>query len=311
MPRDVTVVSVADVRAVEELIGRSGRIVAKTFPLDTGIPGVKMDFTWTFLSQGYGTPRHRHNFDQIRYVLDGEFSAGTGDIKAGQCAYFPEGVHYGPQHQDADCLALILQFPGPSGAPYLTHQELDAARAQLIADGGSFTEGIYTTRLPDGRKINKDLHAACYEFLTGRALTFPEGRFRQPVIMLPEACRWLPDRKLPGIARKHLGTFAERRTGLSLVRLAPGAILPAGVQEDAEIRYVLEGSLTYDARTWSGGTSREAGTYFFIPPGGRVKEIGSAAGAIYLSIALPMLGELAMETGEVATAPAPRPETVA
>src|SRR6202167_6506179 len=102
MPRDAIIVRVAEIKAVEESIGRQGRIIAKPFPLETGVPGVKMDFTWTIICKDYGTPRHRHNFDQIRYVLDGEFSAGTGAIDAGQCAYFPEGVHYGPQHQDAD-----------------------------------------------------------------------------------------------------------------------------------------------------------------------------------------------------------------
>jgi hypothetical protein len=302
MPRDATIVSVADIAAVEESIGRNGRIVAKPFPLETGVAGVNMDFTWTFLSAGYGTPRHRHNFDQIRYVLEGEFSAGTGAIDAGQCAYFPEGVHYGPQHQDADCLALILQFPGPGGAPYITHTQLDDARQRLIAAGGRFHDGIYTRDLPDGHKINQDSHAACYEFLTGQALEFPEGRFRQPVIMLPEACRWIAERGLPGVERKHLGTFAERRTGVSLVRLGPGARVPAGPQQDAEIRYLLEGSVSYDGRTWQGGTAREAGTYMFVPPGGRVKEMASAGGAMYFSIALPMIGEIQAEQSAPAAA---------
>jgi hypothetical protein len=295
MPADPTIVNVADVQAVEESIGRSGRIVAKTFPLDTGRPDVCMDFTWTFLSKDYGTPRHRHNFDQIRYVLEGEFSAGTGEINEGQCAYFPEGVHYGPQHQDADCLALILQFPGPSGAPYCTHQQLDAARQELIAAGGRFQDGIYTRDLPDGHKFNKDSHAACYEHLTGRALEFPDGRFRQPVIMLPEAYRWRGDRALKGVERKHLGTFAENRTGLGLVRLLPGARVPAAAQENAEIRYLLEGSMRYDGALWHGGKTRDLGTYMFIPAGGRVKEIGTDTGCLYLSIALPMLGDVAAE----------------
>ncbi|HUB97763.1 MAG TPA: hypothetical protein VL993_17705 [Stellaceae bacterium] len=295
MPAEATIVNVADVTAVEESIGRSGRIVAKTFPLDTGRLGVRMDFTWTFLSKDYGTPRHRHNFDQIRYVLDGEFSAGTGEINAGQCAYFPEGVYYGPQHQDADCLALILQFPGPSGAPYCTHQELDAARRELIAAGGRFKDGVYTRDLPDGHRYNKDSHAACYEHLTGRALEFPEGRFRQPVIMLPEAYRWRPDARFAGVERKHLGTFAENRTGLGLVRLLPGTRIPAAVQDDAEIRYVLEGSIRYDGKTWQGGKTRDHGTYMFIQSGGQVKEISTDTGCLYLSIALPMLGEAMAE----------------
>jgi hypothetical protein len=254
-----------------------------------------MDFTWTIVCKDYGTPRHRHNFDQIRYVLDGEFGAGTGDINAGQCAYFPEGVHYGPQHQDGDATVLILQFPGPSGAPYVTHTELDEARQRLIAEGGRFKDGVYTREFPDGRKINKDSHAACYEFVSGQKLELPDGRFRQPVIMLPECYDWRPDRKQLGVEQKHLGTFAERRTGLSLVRLAPGTRIPATRQADAEIRYFTDGTITYDGRSFEGGITAEHGTYMFVPPEGMVKEIATASGATYFSIALPMLTEMAGE----------------
>jgi hypothetical protein len=290
-----TVVSVADIKPVEESIGRSGKIIAKTFPLDTGVPGLKMDFTWTLISKDYGTPRHRHNFDQIRFVLDGEFSSGTGEIFAGQCAYFPEGTYYGPQHQDDDAIVLILQFPGPSLAPYVTHTELDEARLALIAEGGRFKDGVYTREFADGRKINKDSHAACYEHVTGRKLELPEGRFRQPVIMLPETFQWVRDRKHPGVERKHLGTFAERRTGLSLVRLAPGARLPATRQEDGELRYLIAGSLVYDGKPYQGGTTAEQGTYFYVPPDGGVAEISTEAGVTWFSISLPMLAEAAAE----------------
>ena len=72
---------------------------------------------------------------------------------------------------------LILQFEGPSGIPYLTHEELDAARQRLIADGGTFSKGVYTKILPDGRKINKDSHAACFEAITGKKMEFPEPRY--------------------------------------------------------------------------------------------------------------------------------------
>ncbi len=295
MSRDVTVVSVADIKAVEESIGRSGQIIAKPFPLDTGVAGMKMDFTWTLITKDYGTPRHRHNFDQIRYVLDGEFSSGTGEITAGQCAYFPEGTHYGPPHQDADALVLILQFPGPGGAPYVMHSELDEARKHLIAEGGTFKDGIYTRVFPDGRKINKDSHAACYEHISGKKMEFPDGRFRQPVIMLPEAYRWVRDRKVVGVERKHLGTFAESCTGLSLVRLAPGAEVPATRQEDGEIRYLLEGALRYGGKLWQGGKTAEQGTYFYVPPDGNVGEIATDTGATYFSISLPMLADAAAE----------------
>jgi hypothetical protein len=293
----LTIVSVADVKAEEQSIGREGRIVAKTFPLDTGIPGCAMDFTWIVHSKGYGTPRHKHTFDQFRYTLSGVRQQDDGDILAGQCGYFPEGVAYGPQLQDEEEVGLILQFEGPSGIPYLTHDALDAARQRLIAEGGTFAKGIYTKVLPDGRKINKDSHAACFEAITGTKMEFPEPRFSAPLIMKPERCRWVPDRKLPKVDHKHLGTFGERRSGVRLTRLAAGAVMPAQRLEDAELRYLVEGSIEYAGKTWQGGGTAELGTYMFIPPDTDVGEIRSTGGGTFFIISLPMLAELRNERG--------------
>lgn len=302
MPREVTIVSVADVVAEEQSIGREGRIVAKTFPLDTGVAGLGMDFTWIVHSKGYGTPRHRHTFDQFRYTLAGVRQQDDGDILAGQCGYFPEGVPYGPQLQDEEEVGLILQFEGPSGIPYVTHAALDAARQRLIAEGGSFAKGVYTRVLPDGRKINKDSHAACFEAVTGKTMEYPEPRFSAPLIMKPEQCRWIADRRIAGVERKHLGTFGERRSGVELMRLAAGAVIPARRQEDAEIRYLVEGSIRYGGKTWQGGKTAELGTYMFIPPETDVKEIGSETGGTFFVISLPMIAELAAERGHAKAA---------
>lgn len=43
-------------------------------------------------------PRHRHDFDQLRFVISGEFVYADGQVlPEGAVAFFPEGVHYGPQ----------------------------------------------------------------------------------------------------------------------------------------------------------------------------------------------------------------------
>jgi quercetin dioxygenase-like cupin family protein len=246
--------------------------------------------------KGYGTPRHRHTFDQFRITFEGIRQSDDGDMGPGECGYFPEGVSYGPQHQDEMEAGLILQFEGPSGIPYLTHDELDAARKRLIADGGTFAKGVYTKTFPDGRKINKDSHAACFEAITGRKMEFPEGRYDRPILIKPRHFRWVPDRRLSGIEHKHLGTFGERRSGLGLMRLKPGAKIPAHVQDDAEILYMSEGSITYAGKTWIGGKTATEGTYIYIPPAGDVKEIATATGAEFWVISLPMLAEIEAET---------------
>src|SRR5579859_4739602 len=46
------------------------------------------------------SPRHRHNFEQIRFAFEGtlDFSK-TGKMAEGMIGYFPEAVSYGPQVQ--------------------------------------------------------------------------------------------------------------------------------------------------------------------------------------------------------------------
>ena len=59
------------------------------------------------------TPRHKHAFDQIRYIISGQAKFGRTLYGAGDCLYMPEGVAYGPE----DCsmcderLALPYNFP--------------------------------------------------------------------------------------------------------------------------------------------------------------------------------------------------------
>jgi mannose-6-phosphate isomerase-like protein (cupin superfamily) len=292
MTREVIVSAISDLPGRTGSHGRTRDLTAKGFPFECGVPGIDMEFTWVYVPEGYATPRHKHCFDQLRYIVEGEFGVGKGfEIETGQCAYFPEGVDYGPQHQDAGCTTLILQFPGPTLTPYLTHAELHRAQRELEAAGGEFENGIYTRYTADGRKFNMDSHRACWEYLTEKEEVFPKGRYRHPVVMIPEAAAWVPDRRLPGVEHKHLGTFGEFRTGVSLIRLAPGAKLPALHQEDAEIRYLLEGSTTYGGKRWLGGTSEEAGTYFYLPHDCDVGETSSPDGALFYRIALPMIAE--------------------
>lgn len=291
MKRTVTIMSVADIELVQAGIGREGSMAVKQFPLDTGVPGVQLEFSWNSYDKGYGTPRHRHTFDQYRYALDGKRMIEDGFLEPGECGFYPEGVYYGPQMQEEATVGLGLQFQGLSGLPYLTHVDLRNARKALAAEGGTFKDGIYTKVFPDGRKINKDSHAACVEYLTGQKIEFPEARFEKPIVMRPQGHPWIGDRKLEGVEHKRLGMFGG--SGTRLTRLAPGAKLPAHNQEDAEIRYLIDGSITYDGKTWQGGKTKDAGTYMFIQAGADVGEIVSPTGGTFFVIELPMLADIA------------------
>jgi hypothetical protein len=181
---------------------------------------------------------------------------------------------------------------------------LNEARKALSAEGGTFKGGIYTKILPDGRKINKDSHVACSEYVSGHAIDFPEGRFEKPIVMRPQGHPWIGDRKLDGVEHKRLGTFGG--SGVRMTRLAPGAKIPARREDDAEIRYLIEGSIEYDGKTWLGGKTPDIGTYMFVQAGAEVGEITSQTGGIFYVIELPMLADIAAQQAREAKAGARR-----
>jgi hypothetical protein len=290
MARTVTIVDTADIPYFDNKGSREGRNGGKSFPLDTGIPGVILEFSWRFYDTGYGTPRHKHIFDQYRYNLSGRRMIKDGFLEAGEIGFYPEGVYYGPQQQEEPCTGLGLQFQGLSGIPYITHAQLREARVALIAEGWTFKDGIATKVMPDGHKINLDSHFACTQYMSKRKLDFPQGRFEMPIVMKPQGHPWISDRKLPGVEHKRLGAFGG--SGIRLTRLAPGARIPAQHMEDAEIRYLTDGSITYGGRTWQGGKTQDVGTYMFIQNGADVGEITSATGGIFYVIELPMLADI-------------------
>jgi hypothetical protein len=291
MQRTVTIMSIADVPLhIPSGIGREGSSASKPFPLDSGIPGIRLEFTWRRYDKGYATPRHKHIFDQYRYNLSGKRQIQDGFLEAGEVAFYPEGVHYGPQLQEEECTGLGLQFQGLTGIPYLTHKELNDARKALSAEGGTFKGGIYTKILPDGRKINKDSHVACSEYVSGREIEFPVGRFEKPIVMKPQGHPWIADRRLDGVAHKRLGTFGG--SGIRLTRLEPGARIPAQRLDDAEIRYLIEGSINYGGKTWQGGKTEDVGTYMYVQQGAEVGEITTETGGTFYVIELPMLADI-------------------
>jgi hypothetical protein len=289
-PQNTPEVIVRDTKAMDFEEVRRGRvhmIRRKRLPLETGITGVTMEYSLSVVPDGYFTPRHRHNFDQIRYTLTGLQSTGLGDLAAGECGYFPEGSHYGPQQQKGECECLVLQFQGASGEHLLSNEEMNATYEKLLKSGGKFENGVYKGFKPDGSPKNRDSYEAIWEEHEGRDLVFPEPRYRQPVMMLAKNYQFWPDRRRPGVEIKHLGSFSEARTGISFLRLVPGAEIKGGAQEDAELRYLIEGACFYD------GQSYGQGTYMFLPNGAAVKDLHTGQGATFFVITLPMLADLA------------------
>ncbi|MDE3169245.1 MAG: hypothetical protein KGL75_03805 [Acidobacteriota bacterium] len=191
---------------------------------EQGTPG-NFSLQLSLTPDTYFSPRHRHNFDQVRFQLDGEFDfACDGVMKPGLVAYFPEGTYYGPQSSSSRSLTLVLQFGGASGNGYMSTEQYDCASAELRGLG-TFANGAFSVITPEGRKINKDAYEAVWERVNGRPLVYPPERYSRPVFMEPRNFAWTPIERHPGAYGKFLGEFSERRTQIAQYRVDPGASL--------------------------------------------------------------------------------------
>jgi hypothetical protein len=285
MSSDIVIVNSNDLPLEGVQRGRVNAIRRKRLPLETGVPGLTAEFSLSIVPEGYFTPRHRHNFDQIRYTLSGIQSTGHGDLGPGEIGYFPEGAYYGPQAQKGECATLVLQFQGASGRHLLSNEEMNATYQKMIGEGAVFENGIYRGRTASGGRKNKDSYVAIWEEHEGQKLTFPASRYRTPVMMMSQNYAWIADRDRPGVELKHLGTFTEMRTGIGFFRLLPGARLEATRQRDAELRYCIEGAFTYGGKNWG------KDTYMYLPPESTPDAIASPEGATFFVISLPMIAE--------------------
>jgi hypothetical protein len=268
----VQVISLESVPLVERAHVREGTMRSRRLLVgESGTPGnfsLQLSSTPTYYS-----PRHRHNFDQVRFQLEGDFDfAADGVMKPGSVAYFPEGTYYGPQSGPTLSTTLVLQFGGASGSGYISAEEYERAAAEL-AKHGTFAKGVYTRVKPDGSKINKDAYEAVWEQVNDRPLVYPHERYLRPVFMDPDSFEWMPVEGEPGVSCKHLGEFSERRTRVALYRIDAGASLAL---EDLSIYFVTSGSGTIDARPFGPRAT------IYLDVGDRATAMASAAGAVEL-----------------------------
>ena len=202
-----------------------GRIVVE------GTPGTLDNFQLSYGQMGgdFNSPRHRHNFEQIRYQLEGVLDYGRdGKLVKGMVGYFPEGVYYGPQSQDPNinCKTIVLQFGGASGSGYLSQAEVKAGMEELKAHG-EFKDGVFRRREGAEGKRNLDGYQAIWEHVNERPMIYPKPRYPRPIFMDPETYEWVPVEGAPGVSEKPLGVFTERRSEVGLIRLDAGATLTA------------------------------------------------------------------------------------
>jgi hypothetical protein len=174
------------------------------------------------------SPRHRHNFDQFRFQLEGTSNFDrNGKMTAGTFGYFPEGAAYGPQSSEGRSVTAVLQFGGASGSGYLSPKEVTAATEEL-KKYGTFEAGIFRRNDDSEGRRNSDAYQAIWEHVNGRRMDYPKPRYRDPIMVDLEHYAWLPVDGMPGVTKRLLGTFTERQCAAETIRLVCGARYQAG-----------------------------------------------------------------------------------
>lgn len=205
---------------------------------------------------GWRTPRHRHNFDQIRYVIQGRLPYTETDVlEEGWVGYFPESVHYGPQERAEGLRTMVLQCGGASGAGYLSVAQREATNAEL-AKTGEFAKGMYHYTDASGAAQVVDGSYAIFEHAMGGKLEFATPRYEDVIAMNPQACEWLPTGE-DGVTQKSLGTFTERDLRIGFLHLDAGATYQAGQHSSIEILFQTTGQVTAGGEDYGPETGYE------------------------------------------------------
>ena len=194
--------------------------------------------------------RHRHFFEQIRYIKSGSMTYGPGKkAEAGDCVYFPESVPYGPVTYEPGS-EFLLQWSGPSEhGIFIIIERFGEGAQRLIEAGGQFDKsngGVYTH--PDGRK--QEGYEAVAEFVEGRQLTYAPARYDGQVLMRGSTFPAIDIEGAPGARIKHLGYYNEVGPNIKIVQLDAGAVLPAAVSRSQQVWDVISGEISYEGGSY-------------------------------------------------------------
>ena len=198
----------------------------------------------------WSAPAHRHNFEQVRYVMEGQVDYGDGiPVHAGAVVYFPESVPYGYQTRKAGTVMLEVQFGGASGNGFLSREQVDAATASLKTRG-SFENGMYVRTDSAGKRHEEEPYEGIWKEVKGERIRYAPARYSNIVKMNPDHCAWVPS-PTSGVFHKWLGTFTERETRIGFARADTGAIMKVGGSGAGEIRFLTKGKFTIQSQEYS------------------------------------------------------------
>jgi len=242
---------------------RGGDVYRKMIHAAEGGEQVSCDVRIELFGEGdrsYSSIRHRHDFEQLRFVVKGEMDLGFTTISEGEIGYFPANAFYGPQKCEG-AIIMIAQW----GDHFITSAESNQAVEELAAMG-EFSDGIYKSVDISGKPFNKDPLNAIWEHVFKRPYLPQKPRYTQPIIMDPAAFGWS---EADGIVRsRHLGVFTENDLAIRTLEWVDDGIFETHRRENDRrptLVFTTTGSFSCD--------SKEVGvlTGIWAEPGENVK----------------------------------------
>ena len=276
MANEPVVINIHDSSA-RESTGRRLNFHTAEFSGDEDERLIKLAFTRATKQERY-SPRHRHNFDQVRFVVSGELEYGPLKCRPGDCIYFPEGVFYGPtQLITENAENYTIQSQGPSWAHLLTAVEEQNAMADLAHDGVlAKNKGVF--HWANGK--NQDSYEAMWERVAGRRLAYPAARFDSPVLIRSGNFSWVPANLGSEVHVKQLAGFNEYGPRIKLLKVGPKGKLSRGKTDDHQINIVVSGVANFEGRRLT------AGTVLYYRPSCSYPEIAAEDEVVMLTLSL-------------------------
>lgn len=202
---------------------RTGNLKKQVFLVgNEGTPG-NFKFGLFYQTGDFYSPRHRHNFDQFRFQIEGDAHFDrNGTMLADSIGYFPEGAYYGPQSSAGSNIVAVVQFGGPSGSGYLSQRQVNAAYEEM-KKFGVFDKGVYRRNEGVPGKKNMDSFQATWEYANKREMAYPKPQYADPILINPAHFRWMALAGANGVEAKKLGTFTDCEIRCARYRVAAGS----------------------------------------------------------------------------------------
>lgn len=199
------------------------------------------------------TPRHRHDFSQYRYIIEGEADYAMGEPqRAGVLNLCVDGTYYGPTSNMVGA-TLVVQFGSVSGAGYIDRKDIVKGMEELKKrNEGYIEDGTYYRNPGVEGPVSQDANEAIFELIRGQPVQYPEPEYSNPVMVNSNAIPWLPLDGVPGVEQKYMGSFSSAQYFCARYKLDPGASLRP---DSRGIYFVLSGTGTVEGEPYGKWTS--------------------------------------------------------